>query len=85
MKSGEFYQKIEERFIQWGQVQDDVHVAYVAGSRARKDHGADEYSDLDIQMYVDDPTQFFSIYERDLSKSVVHVLNSVVIEMSVIF
>ena len=26
MKSGEFYQKIEERFIQWGQVQDDVHV-----------------------------------------------------------
>ena len=58
MKSGEFYQKIEERFIQWGQAQDDVHVAYIAGSRARKDHGADEYSDLDIQMYVDDPKRY---------------------------
>ncbi len=36
-------------------------------------------------MYVDDPTQFFSISERDLSKSVVQVLNSVVIEICVIF
>lgn len=51
-----------------GQVQDDVHVAYVAGSRARKDHGADEYSDLDIQMYVDDPTQFL-VFMKGISQN----------------
>lgn len=58
MSSDKFYQQIEQRFIKWGQEQADVHVAYVAGSRARLDHGADEYSDLDIQMYVDDPKRY---------------------------
>lgn len=58
MKSEVFYQQFEQRFTQWGQKQDDVHVAYVAGSRARQDHGADKYSDMDIQMYVDDPKQY---------------------------
>ncbi|MGL9730609.1 hypothetical protein IGI44_004027 [Enterococcus sp. DIV0756] len=63
MNSEEFYQKIEARFIEWGQGQPDVHVAYVAGSRARRDHGADEYSDLDIQMYVDDPQRYLTTKE----------------------
>lgn len=63
MNSEEFYQQIEARFIEWGQGQPDVHVAYVAGSRARRDHGADEYSDLDIQMYVDDPQRYLTTKE----------------------
>lgn len=60
MKSEEFYQQIEQRFIEWGQEQADVHVAYVAGSRAQLDHAADEYSDLDILLYVDDPRQYLN-------------------------
>ena len=55
MESAAFYKKVEQRFVKWAQEQSDVHVAYVAGSRARIDHGADAYSDMDIQMYVDDP------------------------------
>lgn len=63
MKSEDFYQQIEQRFIAWAEKQADVHVAYVAGSRARTDHGADEYSDLDIQLYVDDPQRYLNTSE----------------------
>lgn len=63
MKSEEFYHQVEMRFIEWGQKQPDIHVAYVAGSRARANHGADEYSDLDIQMYVDDPKRYLNTSE----------------------
>ena len=60
MESAAFYKKVEQRFVKWAQEQADVHVAYVAGSRARIDHGADEYSDMDIQMYVDDPKRYLN-------------------------
>lgn len=63
MNSEDFYQQIEQRFIEWAEEQPDVHIAYVAGSRARTDHGADEYSDLDIQLYVDDPQRYLNTSE----------------------
>jgi len=42
------YEKLIENFINWAQTRKDVRSAVVIGSRARTDHPADEWSDLDI-------------------------------------
>ncbi len=43
-----FYEKIERNFISWAQTVEDIRAAFIVGSRARKDHPADEWSDMDI-------------------------------------
>lgn len=47
-----FYREIENSFITWAQYVDDIRAAFVVGSRARIDHPADEWSDLDIVFYT---------------------------------
>lgn len=56
------YDRIVERFTEWAGTQDAVRAAVVIGSRARTDHPADEWADLDIVVltsasadYVHDP------------------------------
>jgi aminoglycoside 6-adenylyltransferase len=44
--------QIEAAFIAWAQANDDVRAAFVVGSRARIDHPADEWADLDIIMFA---------------------------------
>jgi aminoglycoside 6-adenylyltransferase len=42
------YDGIAERFVAWAAAEDAVRAAIVLGSRAREDHAADEWADLDI-------------------------------------
>jgi len=46
---------IEQRFAAWAQTQPDIRAAMVVGSRARTDHPADEWSDLDITVITTRP------------------------------
>jgi aminoglycoside 6-adenylyltransferase len=49
---------IIQRFAAWAEVMSDVRAALILGSRARKDHPADEWSDLDILLFAINPDQF---------------------------
>ena len=47
-----FYETIERNFITWAQTVEDIRAAFIVGSRARMDHPADEWSDLDIIFFT---------------------------------
>jgi aminoglycoside 6-adenylyltransferase len=42
------YDRIAERFVEWAHTEDAVRAVFVIGSRARQDHAADEWADLDF-------------------------------------
>lgn len=52
MKSGDFYREFEISFASWAEAIDDIRAAFIVGSRARVDHPADEWADLDIILYA---------------------------------
>jgi aminoglycoside 6-adenylyltransferase len=51
-KVDQFYKNFEEAFKKWAEKTEDVRAAFVVGSRARIDHPADQWADLDIMMYA---------------------------------
>ena len=58
-KIAEAYERLIERFVQWAQTDDNIRAAIVIGSRARVDHPADEWSDLDILILANDPAPYY--------------------------
>lgn len=42
------YDLLIERFVIWATQEENVRAAFIIGSRARMDHPADEWSDLDV-------------------------------------
>jgi aminoglycoside 6-adenylyltransferase len=50
--------EIEERFTAWAGGQQDVRAVLVVGSRARADHPADPFSDLDLVVIANDPARY---------------------------
>jgi len=54
------FQEIIDNFIRWGNSSRELYAAFIIGSQARSNHPADEYSDLDIVMLVDNPSYFLS-------------------------
>jgi len=54
------FKSITKSFTRWGASSDKVKAALVVGSQARNNCAADEYSDLDIIMFVDDPEYFIA-------------------------
>ncbi len=54
------YEHLIDRFVQWAQAEDNIRAALVIGSRARTDHPADEWSDLDVILLVDDPEPYWA-------------------------
>lgn len=54
------YEQLIERFVAWARTRPDIHAAIVVGSRARADRPADEWSDLDIAMFVTDPEPYLT-------------------------
>jgi aminoglycoside 6-adenylyltransferase len=52
------YETLLTNFVDWAQDQDDIRSAMVIGSRARADHPADEFSDLDLSIFVKNPPIF---------------------------
>jgi len=53
-------EQIEQRFVAWAQTQPDIRAAIVAGSRARTDHPADRWSDLDITIITTRPKRYLA-------------------------
>jgi aminoglycoside 6-adenylyltransferase len=52
--------QLEERFVAWAQTRQDIRAALVIGSRARTEHPADEWSDLDIVFFTTKPELYLS-------------------------
>src|SRR5689334_14537867 len=57
------YEQLIDRFVEWAKPRSDIRAAAVIGSRARGDHQADEWSDLDILMFVSDPEPYVASAE----------------------
>ncbi len=49
---------LEARVLAWGKVRKDVRGILILGSRARTDHPADEWSDIDFAIAVKDPERY---------------------------
>jgi aminoglycoside 6-adenylyltransferase len=54
------YEGLIERFRKWAESRSDIRTAVVVGSRARVDHPADEWADLDIVIVTTDPEHYVS-------------------------
>ncbi len=55
------YREIIRKFTAWAEEQHNIRAAMVVGSRARtSDNPADEWSDLDIAVFADNPKAFLS-------------------------
>ncbi len=52
------YDALIEKLVQWGGGAAPLLGALVIGSQARADHPADEFSDLDLVLVVEDPSYF---------------------------
>lgn len=52
------FEQFETRLRQWADARADVRAVIILGSRARVDHPADAWSDLDAWLIVDDSTPF---------------------------
>ena len=57
------YEELMERFCRWAEVRSDIRAAILAGSGARVDHSADEWSDLDIVFWTTDPENYLSTFD----------------------
>jgi aminoglycoside 6-adenylyltransferase len=60
MNKNEPYEQLVERFVRWAEDCPEIRAAIVVGSRARVDHPADEWSDLDLLIITTDPQHFIS-------------------------
>jgi aminoglycoside 6-adenylyltransferase len=49
---------ITDALAAWASTRRDVHAVLLLGSQARSDHPADEFSDVDVVLTVDDPDVF---------------------------
>jgi aminoglycoside 6-adenylyltransferase len=52
------YEQLIDRFAQWAQKEHNIRAVLVVGSRARVDHPADQWSDLDLLIVANDPPMF---------------------------
>jgi len=52
------YEELIERSRRWAQNRSDIRTVIITGSRARVDHPADEWADLDIIIVTTDPEQY---------------------------
>ena len=52
------YEELIKRFCKWAEKRSDIRAAIVVGSRARVDHPADEWADLDIIILTTNPEYY---------------------------
>jgi len=57
------YEQLIARFVKWAEAQPDIGTAFVIGSQARTTRPADEWSDLDVVVIVDEPERY--LFEID--------------------
>ena len=53
-EAAQAYEALEQNFLAWAQGQENIRAAVVIGSRARRDHPADAWADLDVLLVVDE-------------------------------
>jgi aminoglycoside 6-adenylyltransferase len=58
ISSGETYARLEQRFAEWALTRPSIAAVIVVGSRARSEHPADEWSDLDLVAFATDVTPY---------------------------
>jgi len=56
----ESYERLMRRFCEWAKGREDVRAVFVIGSRARVDHPADEWADLDVVVVTTSPEFYVS-------------------------
>jgi aminoglycoside 6-adenylyltransferase len=54
------YQLLAEKFAQWAQGEGGIRAALMIGSRARADHPADQWADLDLIVVAADPGPYLA-------------------------
>jgi len=54
------YPQLEQHFAEWALTQSAIRAVIVVGSRARSDHPADEWSDLDLIVFASDATSYLN-------------------------
>jgi aminoglycoside 6-adenylyltransferase len=54
----ESYEQIIQRFCEWAENRADIRASFVLGSRARVDHPADDWADLDLVIVTTDPKYY---------------------------
>lgn len=59
-RNAQGYEQLTAEFVKWAQTEQSVRMAFVVGSRARVDHPADEWSDLDLVFVVTDVGPYLS-------------------------
>jgi len=59
MSQSEGAERILSRMVAWGAARDDLRAIAVVGSRARSDHPADPWSDLDVIVMARRPKRYF--------------------------
>ncbi len=75
-EANQFYEKLERDFVSWAQTVEDIRAAFIVGSRARIDHPADEWSDLDIIFFTS--KQNFYLSDSEWLKNIGNVWTSLV-------
>lgn len=60
MNQKDSMEQLLERFVAWAVNCSDIRGAVIVGSRARTDHPADEWSDIDIIVITTDPDRYLS-------------------------
>lgn len=54
------YEQLLRRFLIWAGSQDAIRAIIQVGSRTRRDHPADEWADLDLMLYLNQPMDYLS-------------------------
>lgn len=71
MSAQKFYHQLQNQLVAWAESVSAIHVILVVGSQARQVKPADEYSDLDISLYVsgndEHEDEFYLHWMRDFS------------------
>lgn len=56
--SSDTYARLEQRFVEWSSTQPMIAAVIVVGSRARSDHPADDWSDLDLVVFAGETASY---------------------------
>ncbi len=59
-ETAQAYERLTEIFIKWAKSDQLIRMAFILGSRARVDHPADNWSDMDIALVVTDQEPYIS-------------------------
>ena len=60
MSNAESYEILIRRFCDWAKDRTDIRAVFIIGSRARVDHPADEWADLDLVIVTTNPEYYVS-------------------------